>query len=259
MKKYEGYLIDLDGTMYRGKEPIPGAKEFVDELRARKIPYLFLTNNSSRTPEQTAEKLKDFGIDASTEQVITASLATAAFIKEKLTSRKAYVIGEMGLTSVLERAGIEITDGEADLVVMGIDRKTTFEKLTQASLNAQNGAYLLATNPDIKVPTERGFTPGNGAFVDLVSRVANKQATFVGKPQPFMMEFALQKLGTSRENTILVGDNYHTDIMAGIESGLDTLHVETGVTSKEELASYKTQPTYSIHTLYDWFSQVDET
>lgn len=148
--------------------------------------------------------------------MISASLATAAFIKEKLTSRRAFVVGQTGLISALEEAGIELTDQEAEIVVMGIDRNVTYEKITRAALNAQKGAYLLATNPDIKVPTERGFTPGNGAFVELVSHVSGKKPTYVGKPQPFMMEFALQKLGIPREKTIMVGDNYETDIMAGI-------------------------------------------
>ena len=256
MKHYEGYLIDLDGTMFRGTDEIQGAKEFVDELNKRHIPHLFLTNNSSRTLEQTAEKLRGFGIEAQVEQVITASLATAAFIKEKLTSRRAFVVGQTGLISALEEAGIELTDQEAEIVVMGIDRNVTYEKITRAALNAQKGAYLLATNPDIKVPTERGFTPGNGAFVELVSHVSGKKPTHVGKPQPFMMEFALQKLGIPREKTIMVGDNYETDIMAGIQSGLDTLHVQTGVTSEEELAKYPKQPTYSVRTLNEWFSHM---
>ncbi|MFC0013708.1 MULTISPECIES: TIGR01457 family HAD-type hydrolase [Allobacillus] len=256
MKHYEGYLIDLDGTMFRGTDEIQGAKEFVDELNKRHIPHMFLTNNSSRTLEQTAEKLEGFGIDAKVEQVITASLATAAFIKENLTSRRAFVVGQTGLIRALEEAGIELTDEEAEIVVMGIDRNVTYEKLSRAALNAQKGAYLLATNPDIKVPTERGFTPGNGAFVELVSHVSGKKPTYVGKPQPFMMEFALKKLGIPREKTIMVGDNYETDIMAGIQSGLDTLHVQTGVTSKEELVKYAEQPTYSVRTLNEWFSHM---
>lgn len=144
MKHYEGYLIDLDGTMFRGTDEIQGAKEFVDELNKRHIPHLFLTNNSSRTLEQTAEKLRGFGIEAQVEQVITASLATAAFIKEKLTSRRAFVVGQTGLISALEEAGIELTDQEAEIVVMGIDRNVTYEKITRAALNAQKGAYLLA-------------------------------------------------------------------------------------------------------------------
>ncbi|MBR7553574.1 TIGR01457 family HAD-type hydrolase [Allobacillus sp. GCM10007491] len=256
MKHYEGYLIDLDGTMFRGIDEIQGAKEFVDELNERHIPHLFLTNNSSRTLEQTVEKLEGFGIDAKVEQVITASLVTAAFIKENLTSRRAFVVGQTGLINALEEAGIELTDEEAEIVVMGIDRNVTYEKITRAALNAQKGAYLLATNPDIKVPTERGFTPGNGAFVELVSNVSGKKPTYVGKPQPFMMEFALKKLGIPREKTIMVGDNYETDIMAGIQSGLDTLHVQTGVTSKEGLVKYAEQPTYSVRTLNEWFSHM---
>lgn len=253
MKDYKGYLIDLDGTMYKGKSEIPEAKVFIQELRYRNIPHIFVTNNSSRTPEVTVEKLKQFGIEAEVEQVMTASLATAIHVHEENPDATAYVIGEVGLTHALEEKGVEVVNGEADYVVMGIDRENTYRKLRDACLYVQKGARFVATNPDIKVPTEKGLVPGNGAYVNLVENVTGIKPEVVGKPSGLMLQIALEYLGIRAEEAIMVGDNYHTDIMAGINAGMDTLHVQTGVTTIDELTQFDTQPTYTIEALDKWF------
>ncbi|MFD2637756.1 TIGR01457 family HAD-type hydrolase [Piscibacillus salipiscarius] len=250
---YKGYLIDLDGTMYKGKSEIPEAKEFIRELQLRNIPFMFVTNNSSRTPGATAEKLKQFGIEAESHQVMTASLATAIHIHDEKPNATAYVIGEVGLTEALKEKGVQVVDGDADYVVMGIDRENTYRKLRDACLYVQEGAKFVATNPDIKVPTEKGLVPGNGAYVNLVENVTGVKPEIVGKPSGLMLQIALDYLGISQEEAIMVGDNYHTDILAGIHAGMDTLHVQTGVTTKDELTQFGIKPTYTIETLKDWF------
>ncbi|TFB24252.1 TIGR01457 family HAD-type hydrolase [Filobacillus milosensis] len=252
MKKYEAYLIDLDGTMYRGKSPIPEAKSFIEELKAQGIPFMFVTNNSSRTPEDTQIKLKQFGIESEVHQIMTASLATASYLIEEKPDATAYVIGEKGLTTALEDKGVQLVEDHPDYVVVGIDRHNTYKKIRQACLHVQNGAKLIATNPDIKVPTEKGMVPGNGAFVNLIENVTGMTPEIIGKPTGHMLQIALEQLGVEPEDAIMVGDNYLTDIQAGIRAEMDTLHVHTGVTSKDELMQYAVQPTYSIETLADW-------
>jgi 4-nitrophenyl phosphatase len=252
MKQYKGYLIDLDGTMYRGKEVIKEAGEFVQRLKDKGLPYLFVTNNSSRRPEQVAAKLKDFGISASKEQVFTTSMATAQFIAERKQGSTAYVIGEEGIRSALEDKGIKIQDEEPAYVVVGIDRDITYEKLALACLGVRNGATFISTNGDIAIPTERGLLPGNGSLTSVVTVSTQTEPIFIGKPESIIMEHALEVLGVAKADTLMVGDNYDTDIKAGMNAGLDTLLVHTGVTTKELLKKMDEQPTYAINTLDEW-------
>lgn len=252
MSKYRGYLIDLDGTMYRGTERIMEAVHFVKVLHDKGLPYLFVTNNSSRTPEQVAEKLAAFDIPVTSEQVFTTSQATANYIYEQKSDASIYVIGEEGIRVALEVKGFRSAQENADYVVVGIDRDINYEKLTIACLAVRNGAKFVSTNGDIALPTERGFMPGNGALTSVISVSTETKPIFIGKPESIIMEQALQVLGTSKEETLMVGDNYNTDIMAGINAGLDTLLVHTGVTTKEHLKGYSVQPTYVVDSLAEW-------
>lgn len=252
MKRYKGYLIDLDGTMYRGKEVIKEAGDFVRRLKEKGLPYLFVTNNSSRRPEQVAEKLQTFGISAAKEQVFTTSMATAQFIADKKPGSTAYVIGEEGIRSALEEKGITLQEEKPDFVVVGIDRGINYEKLALACLGVRNGATFISTNGDIAIPTERGLLPGNGSLTSVVTVSTQTQPIFIGKPESIIMEQALEVLGVSKEETLMVGDNYDTDIKAGMNAGLDTLLVHTGVTTKEILQQMEEQPTYVINTLDEW-------
>jgi 4-nitrophenyl phosphatase len=252
MKQYKGYLIDLDGTMYRGKEVIKEAGDFVRRLKEKGLPYLFVTNNSSRRPEQVAEKLQTFGISAEKEQVFTTSMATAQFIADKKPGCTAYVIGEEGIRSALEEKGITLQEEKPDFVVVGIDRGINYEKLALACLGVRNGAAFISTNGDIAIPTERGLLPGNGSLTSVVTVSTQTQPIFIGKPESIIMEQALEVLGVSKEETLMVGDNYDTDIKAGMNAGLDTLLVHTGVTTKEILKQMEEQPTYVINTLDEW-------
>lgn len=253
MTRYKGYLIDLDGTMYAGTQVIPGAPEFIDRLNAAGIPYLFVTNNSSRTPEQVAEKLVKMGIRTTPENVFTTSRATAQFIHDEKPGASVYVIGEDGILEALAEQGLEVVTHEnPDYVVTGIDRGITYEKLAGACLSVRNGARFISTNGDIAIPTERGFMPGNGSLTSVVSVSTETQPVFIGKPEPIIMEQAMAVLGTSKEETIMVGDYYDTDIRAGIGIGIDTLLVHTGVTQPEFLKRYEIQPTHTRKNLNEW-------
>lgn len=252
MKQYKGYLIDLDGTMYRGSEEIAEAAGFIDKLRERDIPYLFVTNNSSRTPDQVADKLRQFGIHTRDEQVFTTSMATANFIAEQKADATVYVIGEEGIQIALMEKGLKLVEENPDFLVVGIDRSIDYEKLTKACLAVRNGATFISTNADIALPTERGLQPGNGAITAVVTVSTQVQPIFIGKPESVIVEQALKVLGVPKEEVIMVGDNYDTDILAGMNANMDTLLVHTGVTTKELLSQYKKQPTYVVDTLDDW-------
>lgn len=252
LKQYKGFLIDLDGTMYKGTEKIEAAGEFVHELNRRGLPYLFVTNNSSRTPEQVAEKLQEMNIPAEAHHVFTTSQATANYIYDIKKDASVYVIGEEGIKSALQEKGFTFVDENPDFVVTGIDREITYEKLTLACLGVRNGATFISTNGDIAIPTERGLLPGNGSLTAVVTVSTGVQPVFIGKPESIIMDQAQAVLGVSKEETLMIGDNYDTDIMAGMKAGLDTLIVHTGVTTPDLLKNYEKQPTHAVHSLADW-------
>lgn len=252
MQKYQGYLIDLDGTMYKGTERIEAASDFVKRLREKGIPYLFVTNNSSRTPSQVAEKLQGFDIPAEENQVFTTSQATANYIYSQNPLASVYVIGEEGLKTAIKEKGFQLAGENADYVVVGIDREISYEKLAIACLAVRNGAAFISTNGDIALPTERGLLPGNGSITAVISVSTQTKPLFIGKPESIIMDQALKVLGTAKEETLMVGDYYDTDILAGINAGIDTLLVHTGVTTKELLAGYDQKPTYAIDSLEEW-------
>ncbi|KGT38453.1 MULTISPECIES: TIGR01457 family HAD-type hydrolase [Heyndrickxia] len=252
MKKYKAYLIDLDGTMYRGTEKIEEAGDFVSRLQEKGIPYLFVTNNSSRTPAQVAEKLRGFDIPAKTEQVFTTSMATARFIYDEKPDASIYVIGEEGIKTAIKEKGFTITSDHPDYVVLGIDRDITYEKLALGAIAIRNGAKFISTNADIALPTERGLLPGNGALTSVLAVATQTKPVFIGKPEPIITEQALEYLGSKKEETIMVGDNYDTDILAGIRTGIDTLLVHTGITTKEMLKTKEILPTYTVDSLDQW-------
>ncbi|WLR41302.1 TIGR01457 family HAD-type hydrolase [Bacillus carboniphilus] len=256
MKQYKGYLIDLDGTMYRGTEKIEEAGDFVRQLNKKNIPYLFVTNNSSRTPEQVAEKLNKFDIPTSEDQVFTTSMATSNFISEKKKQSSVYVIGEEGIRQALLDNGHTIRDENVDYVVVGIDRGIDYEKLAKGCIAIRDGATFISTNGDIAIPTERGLLPGNGSLTSVLTVSTTVDPIFIGKPEIIIMEQALKVLGTAKEETLMVGDNYDTDIMAGMNTGLDTLLVHTGVTTADHLSKKEQQPTYTINSLEEWIKYI---
>lgn len=250
MKQYKGYLIDLDGTMYKGADEIDGAKQFIDYLNQHDIPHLYVTNNSTKVPEDVVKKLAGFGIEAKPEEVVTSALATAHYIKQENAQASIYVIGEGGLRQALLNQGLTlIDDTHVDYVVVGLDTKVDYDKFSQGTLGVRNGAKFISTNQDISIPNERGFLPGNGAITSVITTSTKVQPTFIGKPQPIIMDMAMDVINLPKEEVAMVGDLYETDIMSGINAGIDTIHVQTGVTSKEELVEKDQQPTYTFKDL----------
>lgn len=252
---YNGYLIDLDGTMYLGNARIETAVHFVQELHRSNIPYLFVTNNSAKTPEQIAEKLNNMDIPATPRHVFTTSMAAAKYISTIKENARCFMIGGEGLREALEQEDIILTDTDADFVMVGKDEDISYEKYAKASLAVRNGASFLSTNADASVPTERGLLPGNGALTSVVTVATGVEPTFIGKPEHIIMEEALKALGTAKSETLMVGDNYHTDIQAGIRAGLDTLMVFTGITQLDDLASLDEKPTYHVNNLEEWLGK----
>lgn len=252
MKKYSNYLIDLDGTMYRGTEKIDEAVEFVQKLKDQGRPYVFLTNNSTTHPRDVAKNLVNMGVPAEERDVFTSSMAVSTYIKELDPKARVFPIGEVGLIHALESVGLTITDEDIDYVVMGLDRDITYEKLTVAALAIRNGAKFIATNGDVALPTERGFLPGAGSLISVLSVTTGVDPIFVGKPESIIVDQALEVLGSAKEDTLMIGDNYNTDILAGINAGIDSLLVFTGVTKEEDLKEVSTQPTYTIDSLKNW-------
>lgn len=250
---YRSFFIDLDGTLYRGEEVIPDAPPFLAWLKSEGIPFAILTNNSTRTPEQVADKLGHMGFQIDPEEIFTSSMATAEYLRRTSAGKRVYAIGEDGLFDALKKAGFEPVDGldptKVDVVVSGLDREVTYEKLARAALAIRAGAIFIATNGDRALPTERGFLPGAGSLASLIATTTGIDPLYIGKPSSIIVEMALKRYRFMREETLLVGDNLHTDILSGVEGGIDTLLLFTGVTTREELAGSHIKPTYAFNTL----------
>lgn len=249
IRNYKLYLIDLDGTIYNGEKKIEYAKEFVDYLNENKIDYLFLTNNSTKQPKEVVERLKNFGIETEKEHVFTSSDATKIYLESK-DYRNIYVIGEDGLKNTLSSFNQKESEKDVEAVVVGLDRQLTYEKLAIAARAILNGAELIGTNPDTLLPTSDGFVPSNGGQVKYLEYATSTDATFIGKPSKIIMECAMNQFSYSKDEIVMVGDNYDTDIMSGINSNIDTIHIQTGVTSVEDLETKEKKPTYSIENLF---------
>lgn len=252
MREYRAWCFDLDGTVYRGVEPIPETVRFIRSLREKGAGVFFVTNNSALTPEKQSEKLSRMGIAADPEEIMTSSVATADHLLKNHGTLPVYMIGEEGLRTALISAGHRIVQDSPEAVVVGIDRGITYAKLADASLAVSAGAAFVATNSDKAYPTERGLVPGNGAFAGLIELATGVSPFYIGKPAIPMLQALADRHGLIKEEMVMVGDNYETDITAGIRFGIDTVHVDTGVTRAEDLTKYGEQPTYTLGTLDDW-------
>lgn len=250
--QYKGYLIDLDGTMYRGNHEIEGAKKFIHHLNTHAIPYLFITNNSTLTREAVVQKLASFGITTTIHHILTSAVATAKYIKGQNKQAACFIIGEVGLITAFEEAGLTITDQNCDYVIVGLDREITYDKLAKASLLIRQGAQFISTNSDAAIPTEAGLLPGNGSLTAAISTSTGVQPIFVGKPENIIMEEAMKLIGLDRDNVLMIGDNYETDILAGINANIDTLMVLTGFSTLEDLEAVTKKPTYIKKDLIEW-------
>jgi HAD superfamily hydrolase (TIGR01457 family) len=242
--RYDGFLFDLDGVLYRGPEPIEGAAEAVRAVRAADRPVVFMTNNATRTPDEVAAFLRKLGFEASPAEVVTSATATAAMLSER-AGAGAFVIGERGLRDALTSAGLDLLDGDpehADLVVVGLDRQLTYAKLKRAALLVQRGAELVASNPDRTFPQTDGLWPGAGSLLAAVEAATGATPTIVGKPHPPLFESARDRAGA--RNPLVVGDRLDTDIAGANRLGWDSLLVLTGVSTEEDLATAPERPTY---------------
>lgn len=251
--KYQGYLVDLDGTIYLGTQPIAAGKRFVDHLQERGLPFLFVTNNTTKSPETVQKRLvSEFDIHIDKELIYTASLATIDYMRDDAKGNKVYIIGEAGLIDLILEAGFVWEEKDPDYVVVGLDSKVTYEKLTVATLAIQKGATFIGTNSDKNLPTQRGLVPGAGALISLLETATQTQPVYVGKPEAVIMEKALEHIGLSKDEVIMVGDNYETDICSGINNGIDTLLVLSGFTPKKAVSTLPIAPTYVIESLDEW-------
>lgn len=250
---YKGYLIDLDGTIYKGRERIPAGERFIQRLQEQEIPYLLVTNNTTRTPKMVQDMLEQqFNIQTPLETIYTATMATVDYMKDMNRGQTAFVIGETGLKSAISEAGyIEDKENPA-YVVVGLDSQVTYDMLATATLAIAKGALFIGTNPDLNIPTERGLMPGAGSLVALLEAATRVKPVFIGKPNAIIMNKALDILQVKRSEAIMVGDNYLTDIMAGIQNDIASLLVTTGFTKAEEVPNLPIQPDYVVASLDEW-------
>lgn len=246
-----GFLIDMDGVIYKSHEMIDGADAFIGRLLALNMPFRFLTNNSQRTRRDIATKLNRMGIEAGENHIFTCAMATARFLAQQKANGTAYVIGEGGLLHALHRNGYSIVDHEPDYVVVGEGRSLTLEVIEKATNLIDGGAKLIATNLDPNCPTADGIRPGCGAYVALLEAATGTRAFSVGKPSPIIMRLAADDMGVAAEDIIVIGDTMETDILGGVQVGARAVLVLTGGTRREDLAFYAYQPDLVVESIAD--------
>lgn len=247
LRDKEAFICDMDGVIYHGNLLLPGVERFIDWLHRENKKYLFLTNSSERSPRELKEKLSRLGLDVEETHFYTSALATAAFLSSQCPGGSAYVIGDAGLIGALYDVGFSMNEANPDYVVVGETRAYSYEKLERAIQLVLKGAKLVGTNPDLTGPVESGIAPATRALISPIELATGKTAYFVGKPNPLMMRDAQKRLGCAETETVIVGDRMDTDIIAGIESGFETILVLSGVTTKESLELFPYRPTLVLN------------
>lgn len=250
------FIIDMDGVLYRGDRPLPGAAGFIARLQALQTPFLLVTNNSTRTPDQYVSKLARMGIQVAEERILTSAQATARYLAG-LAGRgtRVYPIGEVGLREALVAEGLTLADGpDVNFVVVGMDRNLTYDKLRVAVLAIRRGAGFIGTNPDRTFPAEDGIHPGAGSILAAIQTATDVAPTVIGKPQPGLFELALARLEASHDSVAVIGDQVETDVRGGRAAGLTTILVLTGVTTRQDLARSEVQPDW----VFENIAQVEE-
>lgn len=253
----KGFICDMDGVIYHGKQILPGVKDFVEWLQKNNKKFLFLTNSSERSPRELRLRLLNMGLDVKEEHFYTSALATADFIASQSEKGTAYVIGQSGLLNALYEVGITFSDIEPEYVIVGETNNYAFDAIQKAVNLVLGGAKLIGTNPDISGPFENGISPACRALVAPIEMVSGRTAYFVGKPNPLMMRTGLKLLGCSREETVIIGDRMDTDIIAGIESEIDTVLVLSGVTSINTMRDFPYRPDYVLNGVGEIVSLAD--
>src|SRR6478752_3296473 len=251
------WLMDMDGVLVREEQAIPGAGEFLTSLRERGAPFLVLTNNSIYTRRDLAARLRTSGLDVPEESIWTSALATASFLQDQRPGGSAFVIGEAGLTTALHEAGYTLTEREPDYVVLGETRTYSFERITAAIRLIVSGARFIATNPDATGPSPDGPLPATGSVAALISRATGVDPYYVGKPNPLMMRSALNAIDAHSETTAMIGDRMDTDIVAGLEAGLETILVLTGISTVESAERYPYRPSRIVDSVADLAAELE--
>ncbi len=247
----KGFICDMDGVIYHGNKILPGVVEFIDWLHENKKAYLFLTNSSNCTPRELNQKLARMGLDVPEEHFYTSALATAAFLKEQAPGCSVYAIGEAGLFNALYDAGITMNDVNPDYVVIGEGKTYSLDTLTKATNLVLKGAKLIGANSDLTGPIENGIAPACKALTAPIEMATGKQAYFCGKPNPLMMRTGLRILNCHSRDAVMVGDRMDTDVISGLESGMSTVLVLSGISTEETLATYAYRPTVVLKGVGD--------
>lgn len=247
----ECWLTDMDGVLVHENSPLPGASELIQQWRDTQTPFLVLTNNSIFTPRDLAARLRSAGLDVPEDAIWTSALATAAFCKSQMPGGSAFVIGEAGMTTALHEAGFIMTETNPDYVVVGETRNYSFEAITKAIRLIEKGARFIVTNPDATGPSADGPLPATGAIAALITKATGAEPYVVGKPNPMMFRSAMNRIGAHSENTGMIGDRMDTDIVAGIEAGLHTILVLTGISDREEMERYPFRPNEVIDGVHE--------
>jgi NagD protein len=245
------YLMDMDGVLVHEEHIISGADQFLAELRDQGIPFMLLTNNSIYTPRDLRARLLRTGLDVPESSIWTSALATAKFLDTQRPGGSAYVIGEAGLTTALHSIGYVLTDSDPDYVVLGETRTYSFEAITKAIRLVDGGARFIATNPDETGPSREGLLPATGSVAALIARATGREPYYVGKPNPLMMRSALRAIGAHSESTLMIGDRMDTDVRSGLEAGLQTILVLSGISGADTAERFPYRPTLVIDSIAD--------
>jgi NagD protein len=256
-REIRSWLMDMDGVLVHEEAAIPGADRFIGALREREIPFLVLTNNSIYTRRDLAARLRASGLDIPEESIWTSALATAKFLEDQRPGGSAFVIGEAGLTTALHQSGYTLTERDPDYVVLGETRTYSFERITQAIRLIDSGARFIATNPDATGPSPDGSLPATGAVAALITRATNRDPYFVGKPNPLMMRSALNAIDAHSETTAMIGDRMDTDVVSGLEAGLETVLVLTGVSTRESAERFPFRPSRILDSVADLAEEIE--
>jgi len=256
-REIRSWLMDMDGVLVREEHPIPGADRFIARLRERETPFLVLTNNSMYTSRDLAARLRASGLEVPEEAIWTSALATARFLESQRPQGSAFVIGEAGLTTALHDAGYTLTERSPDYVVLGETRTYSFERITRAIRLIAGGARFIATNPDATGPTAEGPLPATGSVAALISRATGVEPYFVGKPNPLMMRSALNAIDAHSETAAMIGDRMDTDIVSGLEAGMETILVLSGITTRDDAELYPYRASRIVDTIADLLEELE--
>jgi len=255
-REIRSWLTDMDGVLVHENRAIPGADRFLARLRELELPFLVLTNNSIYTRRDLAARLRNSGLEVPEEAIWTSALATARFLDDQRPGGSAYVIGEVGLTTALHEAGYTLTDHHPDYVVLGETRTYSFERITQAIRLIDQGARFIATNPDVTGPSPEGILPATGSVAALISRATGREPYFVGKPNPLMMRSALNAIDAHSETAAMVGDRMDTDVVSGMEAGMETILVLSGLTSLEDAERHPYRASRIVDSIADLIDEL---